>query len=135
MIVVAAVDGSKHTHAVVDAARRYAGDGAIHLVYVWNGAFVYPYMGAAGVMLDIEAIRRDQLEDVWRTVGDLPKNATATTLEGGPPAEMIVDYARNVDADLVVVGSRGRGALSTLFLGSVSHGIAHTSDTDVLIVK
>jgi nucleotide-binding universal stress UspA family protein len=48
---------------------------------------------------------------------------------------MIVDYAKNVDADLIVVGSRGRGALGTLLLGSVSHGIAHASDRNVLIVK
>ena len=134
MIVVAAVDGSQHTHKVVDAARKYARDGKIHFVYI-SGTYIYPYMAASGAMVDFEAIRKSQTDDVWKMVGRLPDNATATTLEGGAPAAMIVDYAKNMDADLIVVGSRGRGALSTLLLGSVSHGVAHASDRDVLIVK
>jgi nucleotide-binding universal stress UspA family protein len=86
-------------------------------------------------MIDFESIRKSQTEAVWEIVGDMPSNGTAVTLEGGAPASMIVDYAKNVDADLIVVGSRGRGALGTLLLGSVSHGIAHASDRNVLIVK
>lgn len=134
MIVVAAVDGSEHTHKVVAAAREYASEDEIHLVYV-SSPYIYPYMAASGAVIDFEALRKAQTEDVWKTVGPLPANATSTTLEGGPAAEMIVDFAKNVDADVIVVGSRGRGALSSLLLGSVSHGIAHASDRDVLIVK
>jgi nucleotide-binding universal stress UspA family protein len=36
---------------------------------------------------------------------------------------------------MIIVGSRGRGALGALLLGSVSHGVAHASDRNVLIVK
>lgn len=134
MIVVAAIDGSEHTHKVVEAAKRFAGDGEIHLVYV-STPYVYPYIAASGALVDFESLRTGQTDDVWKTVGRLPANATSTTLEGGPAAEMIVDFAKNVDADLIIAGSRGRGALKSLLLGSVSHGIAHASDRDVLIVK
>lgn len=134
MNIVAAVDGSDQTHKIVDAAKEFAGVGDIHFVYV-SGSYIYPYMVPAGHMIDFEAIRKSQTDAVWEIVGDMPSNGTAVTLEGGAPASMIVDYAKNVDADLIVIGSRGRGALGTLLLGSVSHGVAHTSDRNVLIVK
>ncbi|MDH3463306.1 MAG: universal stress protein [Acidimicrobiia bacterium] len=133
MIVVAAVDGSDHTHRVVNAAREFADGGEIHFVYV-SGSYIYPYMVPAGHMIDFESVRQSQTEAVWQTVGPLPPNADAVTLEGAP-ASTIVDYAKNVKADLIVVGSRGRGALGSLLLGSVSHGVVHASDRNVLIVR
>lgn len=134
MNIVAAVDGSDHTPKIVAAAKEFAGVGDIHFVYV-SGSYIYPYMVPAGHMIDFEAIRKSQTEAVWEIVGDMPSNGTAVTLDGGTPASMIVDYAKNVDADLIVIGSRGRGALGTLLLGSVSHGVAHSSERNVLIVK
>lgn len=134
MIVVAAVDGSEVTHRVVKTAREFAAGGEIHIVYV-SGSYIYPYMIPAGSMIDFEAVRKSQDHAVWETVGPLPSNATAVTLEGGAPASTIVDYAKNVKADLIVIGSRGRGALGSLLLGSVSHGVVHASDRNVLIVR
>lgn len=134
MIIVAAVDGSEHTHKVVETAKEFAGVGDIHFVYV-SGSYIYPYMLPAGHMIDFESVRESQTAAVWDIVGDMPSNGQAVTLEGGAPAPMIVDYAKNVDADLIILGSRGRGALGTLLLGSVSHGVAHASDRNVLIVK
>jgi nucleotide-binding universal stress UspA family protein len=134
MRIVAAVDGSEHTQKVVQAAKEFAGVGDIDFVYV-SGSYIYPYMVPAGHMIDFESVRKSQTQAVWEVVGDMPSNGTAVTLDGGAPAPMIVDYAKNVDADLIIVGSRGRGALGTLLLGSVSHGIAHASDRNVLIVK
>lgn len=134
MTIVAAVDGSDHTQKVVATAKEFAGVGDIHFVYV-SGSYIYPYMVPAGHMIDFESIRASQTAAVWEIVGDMPSNGQAVTLEGGAPATMIVDYAKNVDADLIIVGSRGRGALGTLLLGSVSHGVAHAADRNVLIVK
>lgn len=134
MTIVAAVDGSEHTRKVVATAKEFAGVGDIHLVYV-SGSYIYPYMVPAGHMIDFQAIRESQTAAVWDIVGEMPSNGQAVTLDGGDPAVMIVDYAKNIDADIIIVGSRGRGALSTLLLGSVSHGVAHASDRNVLIVK
>lgn len=53
----------------------------------------------------------------------------------GEPAKKIVEYADSIDADLIVVGSRGHGAISSALLGSVSRGILHAAKRPVLIVR
>jgi nucleotide-binding universal stress UspA family protein len=54
-------------------------------------------------------------------------------IEGAAP-EKIVAFARAQDADLIVVGSRGRGPVKGAFLGSVSFAVARRADRPVLIV-
>ena len=56
-------------------------------------------------------------------------------LEAGDPAEEIVAEATTGGYDVVVVGSRGHGALGRLFLGSVSQGVLHHAKRPVLVVK
>lgn len=133
MIVVVAVDGSEHTAKVKEAALDLATGSEIHFVYVAE-SYIYPSMVADGVIVDLAAIQQNQREAVWETVGDLPPSAEKVDLEG-PVAQTIVDYARKVSADLIVIGSRGRGALGSLVLGSVSQGVIHHADRNVLIVK
>lgn len=53
----------------------------------------------------------------------------------GDPVESILALARSRDVDLVVVGSRGLGAVKSLVLGSVSNAILHQSDRPVLVAK
>ena len=53
----------------------------------------------------------------------------------GVPADEIVAYADNHDIDLTVVGSRGRGAVAGVLLGSVSQAVLHESRRPVLVVR
>ncbi|MEN6350041.1 MAG: universal stress protein [Syntrophomonas sp.] len=52
----------------------------------------------------------------------------------GSPAQVIAEKASR-GCDLIVMGSRGKGAISEIFLGSVSHRISHTVKCPVLLVK
>lgn len=54
----------------------------------------------------------------------------------GYPVEEILKEARNTKASLIVMGSRGRSALSATVLGSVSYGVIHNDkNIPVLIVR
>jgi nucleotide-binding universal stress UspA family protein len=56
-------------------------------------------------------------------------------LKEGKVADQIVKYAKKGNFKLIVVGSKGLGAVSRLFLGSVSTKLAQHSPCSVLIVK
>ena len=86
-------------------------------------------------------------QKVHRVVGErLLKEASimarkigATSVEGtlreGNPAEAILEQAKQVDADLIVLGTRGLSDLRGLLLGSVSHKVIQLSSCSCLVVK
>jgi nucleotide-binding universal stress UspA family protein len=66
------------------------------------------------------------------------KNGVAATIsiKKGHPVDEIVKEAKRSKADLIVMGSQGRSALSATVLGSVSYGVIHNDKTiHVLIVR
>ena len=72
------------------------------------------------------------LEREWcAPLRDVPHRSAVVE---GSPTQVILDTARNEDAMLVVVGSRGRGGFTELLLGSVSHQLAHHVDRPLVIV-
>lgn len=66
-----------------------------------------------------------------RVPDDLP--VTTRLLDGDPPRELL-RAARDGDHDLIVVGSRGRGRVSTALLGSVSQRLMHDAPVPVMII-
>lgn len=69
------------------------------------------------------------------TAADLPAGlAVETATSWGDPATIIVERARAANHDLIVLGSRRRGALRAAFLGSVAHAVLNHSHVPLLIV-
>lgn len=77
---------------------------------------------------ETEAILRAAVERVPDDV------SVATVLSGEPVRPALVSQIAAGEHDLVVMGSRGRGALRTVLLGSVSHYVLNHSPVPVLIV-
>lgn len=57
-----------------------------------------------------------------------------TRLVDGMPAETLMRVARELSADLLVVGRRGHGGFAELLLGSVPHTLSHHADVPLVIV-
>jgi nucleotide-binding universal stress UspA family protein len=72
--------------------------------------------------------------EVEQEIKSLPNKTKAVVIEGSP-GNMIVQYVKQNDADLVVMGSRGLSGLKELFLGSVSHYVVQKAHCPVFIVK
>jgi nucleotide-binding universal stress UspA family protein len=79
------------------------------------------------------AYARAALERAQALVDEQGCGAEEELFEGNP-AEQIVELARARDAPLIVVGSRGHGAVAGALLGSVSSAIIHRADRPVLVV-
>jgi nucleotide-binding universal stress UspA family protein len=77
---------------------------------------------------------RRPLQDAVALAQERGIEAEAAVLRGTPIHEIVV-YAEQIDADLIVVGSRGHGALASALLGSVSLGVLHQARRPVLIVR
>jgi nucleotide-binding universal stress UspA family protein len=58
-----------------------------------------------------------------------------TAVGVGDPAHVLVDIIESSGCDMVVIGARGQGAISSALLGSVSQELAHSSPVPVTIVK
>ncbi|MFP3914531.1 MAG: universal stress protein [Actinomycetota bacterium] len=138
MTIVAAVDASPAAARVVEKALDFArDDGDIHVVHVFQPpSTVYPVEGM--YLADDEEFERAEHDMVWKELEGVMESAPATLQRvelKGYPASAIVEHAREVDASLIVVGTRGRGGFASLVLGSTSQAVIHDAPCDVLVVK
>ncbi|MDB4935245.1 MAG: Universal stress protein family [Labilithrix sp.] len=78
----------------------------------------------------LEALGRATLDGLAKQYG-----FARTEQVEGDPAEMIVTRARAMNAEMIVMGSRGRSGLSRLVLGSTAEKVIRTSETSVLVVR
>jgi nucleotide-binding universal stress UspA family protein len=76
----------------------------------------------------------EQLEGEWTEHARLPGVRMQTEVRDGNPVQVLLAVADDVDADLIVVGSRGFGGFPELLLGSTSTQLAQHSRRPVLIV-
>lgn len=136
-MIVVGVDASECSEAAARRAvslARQMGTSvhAVHAVHI--PATVYAAMGAVP---DASAeMMRLEREAVWERIGPILADVESQLVDlEGYPADAVAAYAAEHDADLIVVGSRGRGAVASLVLGSTSHRLIHIADRDLLIVK
>jgi nucleotide-binding universal stress UspA family protein len=90
--------------------------------------------GPAAVVTEVEARIGDAVQLLEDVVGSAGLVNAERRAEVGVPAERLADIADEVDAEMIVVGSRGRGAFRSAFLGSVSNALVGVARCPVLIV-
>jgi nucleotide-binding universal stress UspA family protein len=135
--VVVGVDGSESS---ADALRWAAAQARItgadlHAVYAWEFPSAYGWAWAPGFTdLDLAAESRKDLDAMIARVLDGGAGVSVVArVERGHAAEVLVAVSRG--ADLLVVGSRGRGAFADMLLGSVSLHCAQHAHCPVVIIR
>lgn len=77
-----------------------------------------------------------EAEDAAGRVRDLAGSVEVrTVILSGRPAQVITKFATDNGIDLIIVGSRGKGGLERLILGSVAESVIRMADCMVLVVK
>jgi nucleotide-binding universal stress UspA family protein len=122
--------------ATEEAMRAAARDSAELLVLsVIEPARLRLPNGNFGLRVDQERSRREgAVGRIVRKAQERGLRATFLIWEGDP-AESIVAAAEAESADVIVLGSHGRGRLGRMLLGSVSSQVAGTSSVPVLVVS
>ncbi|WP_010696743.1 universal stress protein [Saccharopolyspora spinosa] len=134
--VVAGVDGSESSLAALRFAFEEAAGRAAELVVmqVWREegllAVPLPPFDRAKVQREIERALAEQTAFLRE---EFPKVRTREVAQRGHPVSALADAGR--DAQLLVVGHRGRGGFDGLYLGSVAAGVLHHAPCPVAVVR
>ncbi len=131
MKLVVAVDWSDQDFAALNQAVQLYRPTEVSLVHAVDMG-LYFEQGAA---VDHETDRGGQLLDRAATTVPAEVKTVRKINETGNPAELILESADKVAADLVVVGTRGRSRLAEAFVGSVSSRVLLHNTRSTLIVK
>jgi len=134
--VLAAVDHSEVSERVLAAARDLAllSKGQVWVLHLRERE-VISRMGLVPTEpeSDAEAEVTAAVEELT-TAGVTAHGVIRDTVFGHAAREIIED-AREHQADVIVMGSRGRGDLAGLVLGSTAHKVIHLADRPVLVVR
>jgi nucleotide-binding universal stress UspA family protein len=133
--ILLAVDMSDHARKAVPAAVELAraGGGTVHVPHVRE--LFYPMPPRVVGDSPEEAQRLvDAVVDELKQAG-VAADGVVRSITGGSPAGAILEQARDVDAGMVVLGSRGLSELGGLLLGSVAHKVIQLSSCPVLVVR
>ena len=138
--ILVPIDFSEHSASALDAAVDLAkAFGAkLELVHCYPPAstFVAPYGGA--IPVDLE---REVRESAGRQLSEWVGKASAAGVEANatvtpaPPVSGVIERAEAVDADLIVMGTRGLSGLKHVLLGSVAERTIRLAPCPVLTLK
>lgn len=138
--ILTAIDFSPVTSKVLDQAKALA---AAFNAKLWIIHVAAPEPDFVGFKTGPQYVRDHLADQLRKEHAELQSMAAACKSEGieaealliqGPTAETIVAEADRLKADIVLVGSHGRGALFKAFVGSVSEQVLGECRIPVLVI-
>jgi nucleotide-binding universal stress UspA family protein len=151
-VIIICYDGSEGAQAAADRViRLFHGEAATVLTI--SESYVQMLAGAGFGLASGLGLGYDQSDKTAVVEAQLREQAHRTAKEGvrglraagvdadprveqsdGSIARTVLAVAERIDADAVVVGTRGRGAAKSALLGSVSHALVQHADRTVVVV-
>ncbi|AII08926.1 nucleotide-binding universal stress UspA family protein [Rhodococcus wratislaviensis] len=137
--IVVGVDGSESSKAAVEVAFEQAAARGASLVAVnvWSDVSVQPSLGASpedplwsSIQTGEEVVLSERLAGYQERYPDV---TVERVVARDRPVRVLSEFAEK--AQLIVVGSRGRGGFKGMLLGSTSNALLHTADCPVMIVR
>ncbi len=144
--ILLAVDGSEHALNATDRACTLASQCGARLTILTvakpikgMSGQVREFMYAEHIVGEPQYVLSEMAKSVLIEAAKRARQAglqnVKTVVREGQPARRIVEYAKEHEADLIVLGSRGLGDIGGLLLGSVSHKVISLAECNCLIVK
>ncbi len=149
-MILVSYDGSADARAAIDRAAQLMPGAAATIFTVWqpfvdmmvrNGAMGVG-MGFGGAYADDPRVDESNERQARDTAAEGAELARAAGLvaapriasQGGSVGQAILAAAEDVEADAIVLGTRGRGGVASFLLGSVSHEVVQHADRAVMVV-
>jgi nucleotide-binding universal stress UspA family protein len=134
--ILVAYDGSDHSQKALDLAVKIAGCSAGKLKVLFAFDKVPTIFGDDETAHFIERAMSKGRDVLGAATAQLREAGVefSTAIVEGPAAEAILRIAQAEGCDLIIMGSRGRGMVQGLLLGSVSYRVLHHAQIPVLIV-
>jgi nucleotide-binding universal stress UspA family protein len=137
--ILIAVDGSTHSQHALDfgaslAARLKLGVTLLHAM----PQVVLPLGGAPQTLAELQESIQEEGTQLLKQMEEKARAhpvSVTTELAVGDPAQVISDRSEAPDIEMVVVGSRGQGAVARLLLGSVATKVVHLCTRPVVVVR
>lgn len=131
--VVVGVDGSDHSAVALEWAMEEARlrGASLEVLHAWTVPYAaeFTFVGDAYDAAQASAVA---LVDEMLVAAGLEPDDVVRTVVQASPVLALTDAAEG--ADIVVIGSRGRGGFAGLLLGSVSHQVSRHADRPVVVV-
>jgi nucleotide-binding universal stress UspA family protein len=136
--IVVGTDGSKDAELAIERAAEIAkGTGArVDLVTVLHDPTFHEPIASSARMgdVDIGGVAEGVLARGARRLEETGLEVETHTRQGDP-ARALIEIADELDADLIVVGARGKTSLERFLLGSVSNKLSHYAGRSVMVVR
>lgn len=141
--ILVPVDGSINSeralsYAAYLAVQCSASIGVLHVVNLSSAVAAIGHVGTGGYIPDrvLEDIQEAGRCVIDKALKQLPSQVEAKGfLEIGSPKDTVITFCADKGYDLIVMGSRGLGAIEQLVLGSVSSYVLYHAACPVLVVK
>jgi nucleotide-binding universal stress UspA family protein len=134
--ILCAIDGAAITERILLYAMHFGKkEGAVvHIVHAYQLPENYTAQEGFDALVEAyRAVAKAVVEDARAFLEDVGLQVTGEAIEG-PPAQVVLEEADRVGADLILVGHRNPKDVAEMLLGSVSQQILNQSRIPVLVI-